>query len=104
MLSSAYGAGGREKLPPVIGRKGETESEREKQLKVNCLSIAKGRTLMGPEWQRAGRVSRFSLFEGIILAPSHQLRDHVLCDPQVLIEHMRIGMICENCHRHHFFP
>lgn len=37
-------------------RKGETESEREKQLKVNSLSVAQGRTLKGGEQQRVCEV------------------------------------------------
>lgn len=44
LVSSACGAGG-EQPPPVIGRKGETESEREKQLQANCIRAAKGRAL-----------------------------------------------------------
>lgn len=43
LVSSACEAGGGEQLPTVIGRKGETESEREKQFKDSCIRAARGR-------------------------------------------------------------
>lgn len=43
LVSSACEVGGGEQLPTVIGRKGETESEREKQLKASSIGAARGR-------------------------------------------------------------
>lgn len=54
--SSACEAGGGDQLPTVIGRKGETESEREKQLKaISASGLPEAGPAIGPERLRATR-------------------------------------------------